>query len=377
MSGHDSHNVDDAGLLREAATLSAAEDPPRAAERAVRTGPLTGRPAAGGPDLIPARTGAGVTHGNFSDGTRSTDMRVRHFDFPSAKWEAALSWPHPRLRSEVYAYLGFRAGTGSALPWQEFPGGAVTLLLGLGPRHSLWCRRLDGAATRTPYTSFVSGLSTRSSWVVEPADGAHYVTVIMAPWAAFAILGTAMNELAGKIVDPADLPADRLSRLAGALAALPDWEQRFRLLDEVLGAWITGAGGWSPQVVRAHGALIRTVGAGGTIPIQRLAAGAGWRTRQLEYRFKEQIGVSPKVMARILRFRRAALMLADGLRPVTTSANCGFSDQAHMTREFKAMAGFTPDRFRGKASIAAAMSPVYAASYAAARRTKTLTLPAA
>jgi AraC-like DNA-binding protein len=285
-------------------------------------------------------------------------MRVRHFDFPAAKWEAALSWPHPRLRADVYAYLGF-------------------LLLGLCPRNPLWCRRLDDAGTRMPYTSFVSGLSTRSSWVVEPADDAHCVTVIMAPWAAFAIFGIAMNELAGEIVDPADLPGDRVRRLAGALAALPDWEQRFRLLDEVLGAWIARAGAWSPQVVWAHDELVRTVGAGGAIPIQRLAAGAGWKARQLEYRFKEQIGVPPKVMARILRFRRAALMLADGLQPVSTSTNCGFSDQAHLTREFKAMAGFTPARFRGKVRLAAAMSPVYAASYAAARRTKTLMLPAA
>ncbi|NKZ06493.1 helix-turn-helix domain-containing protein [Actinomadura latina] len=304
-------------------------------------------------------------------------MLVRHFDFPAAKWEAALSWPHPRLRAEVHAYLGFRLGTGSALPWQEIPGGAVTLLIGLDQRHPVWCSGLDDATTRTPYTSFVSGLSTRSSWVVEPADGAHCVAVVMAPWAAFAIFGTAMNELTGKIVDPADLPGDRVRRLAGALAARPDWEQRFRLLDEVLGEWIGGADAWSTRVVRAHGALIRTVGAGGSIPVQRLAAEAGWRPRQLEYRFIEQIGVSPKAMARIVRFRRAALMLADGLRPANTSTNCGFSDQAHLTREFKAMAGFTPNRFRQKAELAAAGSPIYTASYAAARRTKTLMLPAA
>ncbi|MFA1541814.1 helix-turn-helix domain-containing protein [Actinomadura monticuli] len=253
----------------------------------------------------------------------------------------------------------------------------MTLLIGLDRRHPLWCRRLDDATTRTPYSSFVSGLRTRSSWVVEPAGGAHCVAVVMAPWAAFAIFGTAMNELTGEIVAPADLPGDRVGRLADALMARPGWEQRFRLLDEVLGRWVGGTGAWSPQVVRAHDALTRTVGMGGALPVQRLAEEAGWKSRQLEYRFKEQIGVSPKAMARIVRFRRAALMLADGLRPVTTSANCGFSDQAHLTREFKAMAGCTPERFRREAHLAAAVSPVYATSYAAAPRTKTLMLPVA
>ncbi|MEU5877019.1 AraC family transcriptional regulator [Spirillospora sp. NPDC047279] len=288
-----------------------------------------------------------------------------------------LSWPHSRLRPGVHAYLGFRIGAGSALPWRELPGGAVTLLLGLDPRHPLWCRRLDGDTTRTPRASFVSGLATRSSWAVEPADGAHCVTVVMAPWTAFALFGVPMNELADTIADPADLLGDRVHLLTGALAAMPDWEQRFHLLDEVLARWIAEGAVWSRQVAGAHGELVRTIGAGGSTPIDRLAEKSGWRPRQLEYRFKEQIGVSPKAMARILRFRRAALLLAGGSRSAGTAADCGFSDQAHLTREFKAMAGFTPERFRGRARTAPALSPIYAASYAAARQTKTLILPAA
>lgn len=303
-------------------------------------------------------------------------MRVQNFGRPSASWEAVLSWPHPHLRSGIYAYVGFRMGTGLTRAWQELPGGSVTLLLGLGSEHSLWCHRLDGGTASTSYRSYVCGLTTRSAWIIEPSESAHCIAVVMTPWAAFAIFGVAMNELAGSIIESADLLGERVNRLASALAAVPDWGQRFHLLDEVLEAWIARGDAWSPRVAWAHAELVRSVRAGGAIPIRRLAEGAGWKPRQLEYRFKEQIGVSPKVMARILRFRRAALMLADGRRSVNAAADCGFSDQAHLTREFKAMAGFTPERLREKARIAAATSPIYALSQAAARFTKTLVLPA-
>lgn len=59
--------------------------------------------------------------------------------------------------------------------------------------------------------------------------------------------------------------------------------------------------------------------------------------------FRAQIGVTPKRAARVLRYERAARLLARGDLPVVqVAAMCGYADQAHLTREFTRFAGLTP-----------------------------------
>jgi AraC-like DNA-binding protein len=53
-------------------------------------------------------------------------------------------------------------------------------------------------------------------------------------------------------------------------------------------------------------------------------------------------GVAPKQLARIARFRRVTERLANDERPSAALAlDCGYCDQAHMAREFRAFTGTT------------------------------------
>jgi transcriptional regulator GlxA family with amidase domain len=61
--------------------------------------------------------------------------------------------------------------------------------------------------------------------------------------------------------------------------------------------------------------------------------------------------VTPKTAARILRFERAT-HLVRGARPerlAWIASKCGYHDQAHMTREFRTLAGITPAAYRAAA----------------------------
>ncbi|MGH1553543.1 helix-turn-helix domain-containing protein [Streptomyces sp. L7] len=96
----------------------------------------------------------------------------------------------------------------------------------------------------------------------------------------------------------------------------------------------------APEVAQAWRLLAASAG---TTPISRIAAEVGWSQGYLIRRFTQQIGLTPKSSARVLRFRRAVTLLGRADTTLTDiSTTCGFYDQAHLNREFRAIAGTTP-----------------------------------
>jgi transcriptional regulator GlxA family with amidase domain len=86
---------------------------------------------------------------------------------------------------------------------------------------------------------------------------------------------------------------------------------------------------------------------GGQVSVSALADDLGWSGRAFGERFRERTGMTPKRAARIVRFERAAEGLARDPRErlAGLAYACGYADQAHLTREFRAFAGTTPGDF--------------------------------
>ena len=62
--------------------------------------------------------------------------------------------------------------------------------------------------------------------------------------------------------------------------------------------------------------------------------------------FREQVGVTPKQYARIVRFRALLERIHDGRVELAEAAHqAGYYDQPHMNAEFKELSGFTPGQF--------------------------------
>jgi AraC-like DNA-binding protein len=315
---------------------------------------------------------------------------VQYKSSPEQGWEVVREAPSRRLRPGVHGYQGVLLSTGVPHRRLEVPSGTVTLVLGFehhlritdltappdavvksrpdarpdtrrgarldagppgralmdrtSPGRALLDRtppgRAGGSLTPQSHTSLLSPLRTRSA--IGEHDGSLYgMEIVLAPWAAFRLFGVAMYELAERIVDPSDLVGNRVDRLTETLAWLPDWERRFRLLDATLERWWEEGPLTSPQVMWAWYELRRT---GGRVPIGELATRTDYGLRQLETRFRQQIGLPLKAVARIMRLQRTLRMLRRGHDASYTALACGFSDQAHMSREVRRMTGFPPSR---------------------------------
>jgi transcriptional regulator GlxA family with amidase domain len=65
--------------------------------------------------------------------------------------------------------------------------------------------------------------------------------------------------------------------------------------------------------------------------------------RQLERRFHQVVGIRPKLLCRILRFRRLVDATACGTQDWAALAlDCGYYDQAHLIHDFREFTGQTP-----------------------------------
>jgi AraC-like DNA-binding protein len=200
------------------------------------------------------------------------------------------------------------------------------------------------------FAVLVGGLHTRPALVSH--DGRQSgVQLALSPLSARALLGVPAGELAGIDVHGEDLLGPRVRRLREQLLEQPSWDARFDLLDRSLGAWLAEAPEPAPEVARAWQVLLAR---GGDVRVDALARHVGWSARHLGVRFREEVGLSVKEAARVVRFdgaRRALQARPDRLLAELAAAH-GYYDQAHLAREFRALAGLAPSRWLAAEGIA-------------------------
>jgi AraC-like DNA-binding protein len=97
-----------------------------------------------------------------------------------------------------------------------------------------------------------------------------------------------------------------------------------------------------PSVTRA---LARLRATDGRAPIAAITDELGCSGRHLSTRFREQVGVPPKLFARILRFQKAVRLIDTMPSWATIAAEAGYYDQAHLVRDFRQFAGAAPTEF--------------------------------
>jgi AraC-like DNA-binding protein len=252
--------------------------------------------------------------------------------------------PAPALRPYVRRYFGFRETTDSPIRRREGPGVDVIVLLSFGFDWRI------GAATKPSrpwqrHASFVAGLHQES--VLTEHDGCSYgMQISLTPPGAYALFGLPMHELADRTVALDAVLGKRSSQLPEQLAELDDWPERFELLDSTLGSLLGDAQPATPGVLWAWRRLSQT---GGCAPIGELADNLGWSRKRIIAGFREEVGLSPKALARLVRFERAKARLEHDDPPslAQLALECGYYDQSHFSNEFRRISGTTPAAYAG------------------------------
>ncbi len=236
--------------------------------------------------------------------------------------------PAAPLAGRVTSYYGFEIETPQPVRQREGPGVDVVVILTFDEH---WL--IDGEW----HTSFVAGLHERQVTTEHPGRSLG-MQVNLDPLAARALVGAPLHELAHRTMPLEDVFGESL--LVERLADTSDWDARFALLDELLAPRLAEARP-SPEVAWAWRRLRETHG---RVPVGAVAAELGWCRKRIVARFRDEVGLPPKAVARLLRFERAR-ELAGTMPWGELAFECGFCDQSHLIAEFRRITGRTPETF--------------------------------
>jgi AraC-like DNA-binding protein len=207
----------------------------------------------------------------------------------------------------------------------------------------LWQRKLDSAPVSTPIMPdgcmdllwdgnclFAAGPDTAARWHRGPV-GTTYVALRFSGGLGPKLLGLPADELRDRTANLDELwPGRQVRVLTEQVAAEPA---------AVLEAWVVKRAARCDQDPLGPRVLAM---AKAEMPVAVMAERLCISTRQLHRRCLPAFGYGPRHLSRIMRFQRALEEVRCGVPMVQVAATGGYADQAHFSREVRALAGTTP-----------------------------------
>ncbi|UZH55492.1 helix-turn-helix transcriptional regulator [Salinimicrobium tongyeongense] len=234
--------------------------------------------------------------------------------------------PHKELAPFIHSYWELK-GEGSDSHWERnFPDGCAGLVMNLGGA----CLTDNGSVSMEFGKTYVVGAMTsfKDSFI---DSNTHLLGVCLKP-ASFTNFYTyvAQDELTDNTVQFEKINSFNIDKiLANHFHYFNQYFfYRIRSKENVL-----------------HSIISDIHSANGKLKISELARRNHTTVRQLERKFKSQIGISPKEYSNIIRFQNALNLIKNSSENhslLDIAFECGYYDHSHLNNEIKRNTGFSP-----------------------------------
>ena len=265
-------------------------------------------------------------------------VETLEYEASPGRWRFSNARPDRALAGIVQEYWEVE---GHLSPFRErvLPNGYTELMVNLGPPHQM----MTHAGTSVWERAWFSGLHERAIHI-ESLQGTHLVSARLHPLGALRLFGPGVANLVNTVVDLETLLGPSAGELRELLLAADSAERRFSHLEQFIGRRITPSVIPSAMVCAAAG---RIEEAHGNLRIASIHADLGVSRKQLWLRFARELGMSPKAYARLQRFvwTLARLRESTSVEWPRLAAAAGYSDQAHLVRDFRRAAFASPTEF--------------------------------
>ncbi|MBR0796913.1 AraC family transcriptional regulator [Bradyrhizobium jicamae] len=251
--------------------------------------------------------------------------------------------PGSQLRGVVRAFEERRVELGRAvLAWPVAARPHQILNIHLAEPYRV--RIDDGQAKPTPDMSVIGPQTYRRAHVFL-SGSIHVFNILFQPTGLNRLVGINMTSLVNQDPAASDVLGRSATVLGDVVRMAPDFDLRVAAVERWIEAKLESRG---PDCTIGL-ASRRMIAVQGRARIERLVARSGFSTSQFQRRFAAQVGMTPKLFARTIRFDRALVAHRDAPdRPWTEIVHeLGYFDQAHFIRECHVFAGLPPGRLVG------------------------------
>jgi AraC-like DNA-binding protein len=245
----------------------------------------------------------------------------------------------PALAPYVASLVAYDVDLGAPGIHRGLPSTTLTFVLPVDEPLDVGWRGVP--TSRGSRWSTVSGLHARPAEIHH--DGHQRgVQLALTIAGARALLGVPAADLSGELLDLADV-VPMLRHLPEQLAGEPAPVRWAALVQAALLAALARHGDHTPRAEVGQ-ALARLTGG---IGVHEVAEEVGYSRRHLTTLVRQECGIGPKEYQRVARLQRSRDVLVESARAGRVSlaevaARAGYADQAHLTRDWSALAGCSP-----------------------------------
>ncbi len=250
------------------------------------------------------------------------------------------SRPVPALRHLIRHYYQVTDSLLGRVALQPVPARSPQILeFMFGTRYQV--RRPDREAPENVRAVALVGSRTHRSAELILHGKVDAFTIVFLPGAFSTLFGVPAVELTNRDFDGEEVLGRRINELYARLGEVSAFHERVHIADSFL-TLMRPDGVSVSAIIRTAQAMIRN---NGSVRVSELAHETGLGLRQFERRFGREIGISPKLYARIIRFEAALQRraIAPTARWTDIAHDLGYHDQMHMVHDFTRLSGDSPD----------------------------------
>ncbi|NND45045.1 MAG: AraC family transcriptional regulator [Xanthomonadales bacterium] len=279
-------------------------------------------------------------------GTFSRACRDLSVETPIGRWNMIEAQPAPDLADLVECYW---EGWGDIPPLREkiLPRTHVELMFNLRGRHRIL--ELDGRDEDSAQNSgWLSGMQRRYM-LIETFEGSHFVAARLKPWGAWRLLRESMASVAGAVPRIGEVWGTHSQSMQDRLLSAANPFARFDILEAELRRRIDRTADLDASLVEAS---CRLRGTQGRLRISTLCKDIGTSRATLSRKFRDQVGLTPKTYARVVRIDALMAHLASHGPDqwAMLAEDFGYHDQAHLNHDFREFCGATPQEYLRRAA---------------------------
>ncbi|AEW01060.1 hypothetical protein A4D02_13955 [Niastella koreensis] len=250
--------------------------------------------------------------------------------------------PGQQLQQYIKCYYVYESSSAVAFEDTVFPSGCMEIIFNLGTGN--WQTQPDSAFITNPSIELWGQLNRPLP--VRSIGRNTMLGVRFYPHAAASILPDKASLFNNQVIDYRDISGKSITTLQEQLQETRTWNKRIALLETWLLQQIEQAGKRLGKVAILNNLMYELRHQDVYETMETIATRYGISARYMQQLFLQYTGLTPKLYSQINRFQHSLRLVTNRNTSLTDIAyECGYADQSHFIKEFKAFTGTTPSGY--------------------------------